>query len=226
MKQALQTQSQPAIIRKWPANANGKVKTYNFALPPAEVTRLRQTITSLEGRLEQQASIIATLAEKASHDSLTGLLNRRGMEVVLNDAVTNYHRYGHTGALLMLDLNLFKHVNDTYGHPAGDAMLRHVAAALQACTRSTDSLSRLGGDEFMVFLVEANTSQALTMARRLRHYLEENPLHWEGTNLTSTLSIGIATLTEAPSMPQLVELADSRMYRFKQALKQVFKAAR
>lgn len=205
--------------RRWPVSHG--LATYNFVPPPAEVTRLHQHISTLEERLEEQAAVIAALAEKANHDSLTGLLNRRGMEIALNDAVESYHRYGHTGALLMLDLNRFKHINDVYGHAAGDAVLRHIAEGLRATTRGTDSLCRLGGDEFMVFLKESNLPFALTMVRRLRNWLMENPLTYEGTAITSQISVGIATLDEAPAMPGLIELADARMYRLKQALKSI-----
>lgn len=205
--------------RKWPMSHG--IATYNFTAAPPELSMLRNHISTLENRIEQQAALIATLAEKASHDSLTSLLNRQGMEAVLNDAINNYHRYGHQGALLMLDLNGFKDINDTYGHAAGDAILKHVAHGLARSTRDTDSICRLGGDEFMVYLVEANLANALVMARRMRSWLAENPLVWDGEVLTVGISVGIATMSEAPSMPQLVELADSRMYRFKQALKRI-----
>ena len=214
MKQATTT-----ATRKWPM-AHG-IATYSFAPAPPEVTKLHKHISTLENRIEQQAELIAVLAEKASHDSLTGLLNRRGMEASLADAITNFTRYGHGGALLMLDLNGFKNINDTYGHAAGDALLQHVARGLQACTRSTDSLCRLGGDEFMVFLMEANLSHALIMSRRLRVWLAENPLDHDGHPISAKISIGIATMAEAPALPGLIELADSRMYRLKQALKQI-----
>lgn len=217
MKSAQQTTS--TATRKWPS-AHGRA-TYSFMPPKPEVARLHSHISTLENRLEQQAALINVLSEKASHDSLTGLLNRRGMENVLGNAVTNYNRYGHNGALLMLDLNHFKRVNDTFGHAAGDALLRHVAVALREITRSTDSICRLGGDEFMVFLMEANLHHALSVARRLRIYLEENHLNYEGNIISPQISVGIATLEEAPVMPGLIELADSRMYRFKQAVKQL-----
>lgn len=205
--------------RKWPM-AHG-IATYNFAPAPPEVSQLHKHISTLENRIEQQAELIASLAEKANHDSLTGLLNRLGMEVALEAAVTNFKRYGHGGALLMLDLNRFKMVNDTFGHAAGDALLRHVARGLRECTRSTDSLCRLGGDEFMVFLMEANLSHALVMSRRLRVWLSENPLNYEGNAIDARISIGIATMAEAPALPGLIELADIRMYRLKQALNQM-----
>lgn len=216
MMKTAQTQTS---ARKWPA-AHG-LTTYNFAPAKADISNLHKHIHTLEDRIEQQAALINTLAEKASTDSLTGLLNRRGMEAVLAAAVTNFKRYSHNGALLILDLNHFKRVNDTFGHAAGDALLRHVAAALRETTRPTDSLCRLGGDEFMVFLMEANTANALVMARRLRHWLIENPLNYEGNLLTANVSVGIATMNEAPALPGLIELADSRMYRLKQALKQL-----
>ena len=209
--------AQQTAHRRWPA-IHGK-DTYSFVPAPPELSMLRTHISTLEERLQQQAALIENLAEKANHDSLTGLLNRRGMEDALAKSIENFKRYGHQGALMMFDLNGFKQVNDVYGHAAGDALLRHVADALRDNTRATDSLCRLGGDEFMVFLVGAGVSQALTMARRLRHTLEQNYVNYEGNVLQANISVGIATLAEAPSLPELIELADARMYRLKQALK-------
>lgn len=214
MKQAPAKQS---ANRRWPA-IHGQ-STYSFVPAPPEVSQLRSHISTLEHKLEQQAALIENLAEKANHDSLTGLLNRRGMEDALGKAIQNFSRYGHHGALMMFDLNGFKQINDIYGHAAGDALLRHVATLLRANTRGTDSLCRLGGDEFMVFLMGAGLAQALIMARRLRLALEQQPINYDGNVLTAHISVGIATLEEAPSLPELIELADSRMYRLKQALK-------
>ncbi|PZP39821.1 MAG: hypothetical protein DI585_02885 [Pseudomonas fluorescens] len=214
MKNASQTQGP---TRKWPAT-HGQA-TYSFTPAPPEMSMLRTHISTLESRIEEQAAIIAALSEKASRDSLTGLLNRRGMEAALAEAIENYKRYNHNGALLMLDINHFKSVNDTHGHAAGDALLRHIAYGMEKCTRTTDNLCRLGGDEFMIYLPEANLSHALTMARRLRLWLEQNPCVWGGKPLNVSLSIGIATMAEAPALPPLIELADARMYRLKQALR-------
>ncbi len=203
--------------KRWPA-AHG-TPTFSFVPAPTELTQLRTNITTLEDRLSRQAAIIENLTEKANHDSLTGLLNRRGMESALTHALAAYHRHGHMGALMMFDLNGFKQINDTFGHAAGDTLLAHVAAALRASTRQTDHLCRLGGDEFMVFLSGAGLSQALVMARRLRRALQASPVNYEGSSLIAHISVGIATLEEAPSLPALIELADARMYRLKQALK-------
>lgn len=215
MKQAIQTKQ--SASRRWPA-IHGQ-STYSFVPAPPDLTVLRSHISTLEERLEHQAALIESLSEKANHDSLTGLYNRRGMEDALAKAIENFNRYGHQGALMMFDLNGFKQVNDVYGHAAGDALLRQVAEVLRQNTRGTDSLCRLGGDEFMVFLMGAGLSQALIMARRLRAALEQNHVNYEGNVLTAHISVGIATLEEAPSLPELIELADSRMYRLKQALK-------
>jgi diguanylate cyclase (GGDEF)-like protein len=217
MKQAHTKQT--SANRRWPA-IHGQ-NTYSFVPAPPELSVLRTHISTLEERIERQAALIESLAEKANHDSLTGLLNRRGMENALGKAIENFTRYGHQGALMMFDLNGFKQVNDVYGHAAGDALLRRVADVLRDNTRGTDNLCRLGGDEFMVFLVGAGLSQALIMARRLRTALEQTPVNYDGNILTANISVGIATLEEAPSLPELIELADSRMYRLKQALKSI-----
>ena len=176
----------------------------------AEVERLGKLVT-------HQASLIDQLNVMANRDSLTGLANRRGMEGTLSAALSDYHRYGHRGAVLMIDLNHFKSVNDTYGHAAGDALLVHVADLLRRNTRESDTVARLGGDEFLVILRETTAAQANGKAIELRYLASESPCGNNGLLLHPSFSIGVATFSEAPEPRELLALADQRMYLAKKS---------
>jgi diguanylate cyclase (GGDEF)-like protein len=171
----------------------------------AEVERLGKLVT-------HQASLIDELNTQANRDPLTGLANRRGMETHLSAALSDFHRYGHRGAVLMIDLNHFKAVNDTYGHAAGDALLGHVADLLRRNTRESDLVARLGGDEFLVVLRETTAAQANGKAIELRYLAAETPCETGGLLLHPSLSIGVATFAEAAEPRELLALADQRMY--------------
>lgn len=204
-------------------------QAHSFSLPqpyrhaaPANphINQLLAEVERLSNVVKNQSSLIDKLTAQASRDPLTGLANRRGLEQALGAAMADYHRYGHKGALLMLDLNHFKQVNDTYGHAVGDAMLVHVANFLKAHTRETDTVARLGGDEFVVLLKESTAGEANAKALNLRLNAADTPCRANDAILHPSLSIGVATFTEAPSPGDLLSLADARMYAAKTARRQ------
>ena len=172
---------------------------------------------TLERRLQER------LAAAALHDALTGLPNRRLFSDRLEHALDGAARTGHAVAVLFVDLDGFKAVNDTHGHTAGDELLVQVAARFGACLRAGDTLARLGGDEFVVLLegLEAADEPALT-ARRLLGQLRL-PFVLEAAAVRVSASIGTAVSTapgpgRAPAAPGgLLELADRAMYRAKRA---------
>lgn len=180
-----------------------------------ELSALEAELASLRAKVEQQASMIEILERKAREDKLTGLLNRRGFEAALADALDYYHRYQRCGALLLIDLNDFKTVNDTLGHAAGDAILQHVAQLLLRHTRASDSVARLGGDEFCVILREAGPAEARLKKAELETVLGAMPCTYAGHEIYTSASIGACTFTEAPKEQDILELADANMYRRK-----------
>lgn len=190
-----------------PATASASIKNLL-----AEVERLQAVVTS-------QHDLISKLHAAANRDELTALANRRGMETALSAALADFHRYGHTGAVLLIDLNGFKTINDTYGHAAGDALLQHVAATLRHNVRESDTVARLGGDEFVVILREVGAREANGKALELRHLLAGLPCKLGDVSLRAAASIGVATFAEAPDARDILSLADQRMYLAKQALK-------
>jgi diguanylate cyclase (GGDEF)-like protein len=172
-----------------------------------------EALCSYKQRLEEAN---AELVNLAITDPLTGLLNRRKFEEVLENEVARARRYGPL-SLLMIDLNLFKQVNDRYGHQAGDEVLKGVARLLKSCCRETDACARLGGDEFAVILPHTDGSAAEVVRDRILKQTACTTVPIGGQELPLSLSIGMASLVEAPEAVALVAAADADMYRVKQA---------
>ena len=156
------------------------------------------------------------LLEHAYQDSLTGLPNRRTGRDRLESATARAERAGSRIAVLWIDLNRFKHINDQYGHPVGDAVLQHVAERLSSRLRASDTVARMGGDEFMA-LIEgvAGSAEAEALSADLLHLLAQ-PMKIGGQDLTVTASIGICIYPDdAKTVDSLAKRADKAMYAAK-----------
>jgi diguanylate cyclase (GGDEF)-like protein len=158
-----------------------------------------------------------TLSWQAAHDPLTGLANRREFETRLVDALAGLRAGGDPHAVLMIDLDQFKVVNDTCGHAAGDELLRAVSAILGTQVRQTDLVARLGGDEFGVLLPHCRGPLACEIAERIRAAVEHMPFAREGRAFAVTTSIGVACI-ERPGTPLASALrqADLACYEAKE----------
>lgn len=166
---------------------------------------------SARKRQEQELKRLATT------DALTGLLNRRAFLEEVVQALQRYRRHGDEGALLMLDLDHFKRVNDRYGHPVGDAVLVQVSAALRGRLRLTDRIGRLGGEEFAVLLPETGPEGALALAQALREEVGAQRIPTPEGPLAVTVSIGLSGF--APGEADAVALlgrADQALYQAKE----------
>jgi diguanylate cyclase (GGDEF)-like protein len=156
------------------------------------------------------------LQREADEDPLTGLKNRRRFDEDLRTAMARARRERTTGALVMLDLDHFKQVNDTRGHPAGDQLIVEVAAVLRSRTRESDSLARLGGDEFAVILPRCTIGEARLAAEAIARAIREHP-PLGGTIEPLTASVGVAMFGDRPrtNVAAIVSEADTAMYAAK-----------
>jgi len=156
--------------------------------------------------------------ELASTDGLTGLANRRRFDEELPRELIRADRYERPLSLMLIDLDEFKAINDSRGHVAGDAVLKHVATVCRRVTRKEQLVARIGGDELAILCPETPAEKARCLAERIRRSLSESPLSWEGSWIFVTLSIGIAEFDPAELEPDLLyAAADRALYRAKDA---------
>lgn len=157
------------------------------------------------------------LRELATRDALTGLLNRRAFDELLAEEVNRAGRLGHPLALVMLDLDYFKTINDTHGHAAGDAVLAEAAKAFRSEVRSIDRVARIGGEEFAVLLMETGADDGFNVARHLVDTVRTRTVALaSGTALSFTASAGVATLkTSDGTAAGLLAAADKALYAAK-----------
>lgn len=181
----------------------------------ARQNALTAEIERLQYMVRTQADVIRDLEKCATEDGLTGLLNRRGWDEALDKAYGAYTRYGRDAAVMILDMNYFKQINDTYGHSVGDAALQAVAATLVEYTRISDVLARAGGDEFSVILDENESEAAHMKAAHLQNILNGITLDYGDELIKLNVSIGVATFGESDDLQATLDKADTRMYAVK-----------
>jgi diguanylate cyclase (GGDEF)-like protein len=170
----------------------------------------------------------AELERLSVTDELTGLANRRRLMTELDRELRRSDRHGHPFAILMLDVDRFKHFNDAFGHPAGDAVLVRLANTLRECVRDVDTVARYGGEEFMVILPETPAAEAARVAERIRARTEKDRFTPVGgsVDLSVTVSVGYAVFPEHAGTPEtLIEAADQALYRSKKSGRNRVRAA-
>ncbi len=155
------------------------------------------------------------LEKQARRDSLTGLLNRREILRLAEQELTRARRQGSPVALLMLDLDHFKSINDRFGHPAGDDVLRHVAELMTHAIRQTDQVARFGGEEFVVLLPDTSEANALHLASKLRQKLADTPVANLGTPVTVSIGLACMAAGSSLSLDALIQHADEALYQAK-----------
>ncbi|MDB6443521.1 MULTISPECIES: EAL domain-containing protein [unclassified Pseudomonas] len=167
--------------------------------------------------MTQERQYIANLSWQATHDALTGLANRREFEYRLEQALHNLTRQSGRHALMFLDLDQFKLVNDTCGHAAGDELLRHICALLQSGLRENDTLARLGGDEFGILLENCAPDAAEKIAEGLRQTVQNLHFVWKGRPFVTTVSIGLVHIAQNPTtLEASLRAADMACYMAKE----------
>lgn len=166
-------------------------------------------------KLTNQCHQIDDLERLVVSDPLTGLLNRRGIEDALRNALASARRYDEQGVLVSIDLDGFKFVNDTYGHSAGDAVLKQVARVLSDNVRETDSVGRVGGDEFVVILSRVAGDSGLKRVRHLYQQLNNTLVNIDGRTILLRASFGAQKFGSDDNGDDLLNRADHAMYRNK-----------
>ena len=197
-----------------------------MTLHMADHTTLRFSCSALPdgGRMLTYSNIsdlandVERLEVLAHVDSMTGLINRRRFFDLAGREWAMSLRYGRDIAVLMLDIDHFKNVNDSYGHAAGDDMIRHIAAICTDSKRATDVVARLGGEEFALLLPETDATGTLILAERIRARVAANPLLSGGKSIAVTISIGVAERrSDQGGFEALLARSDRMLYAAKRA---------
>lgn len=175
-----------------------------------------KNITRLKLLEQQLSSHVEELCELASYDSLTNLLNRRGLNKIFSGEVqSNQASLSQKGALIVLDVDDFKVINDTYGHSVGDSVLIHLAKVLKSLVRSHDLVGRIGGEEFVVYLVDTSIDLSKQIGERLVQTVAQTPIHIDGLEINITVSAGLCWRDNSPPFEELYREADSKLYKSK-----------
>lgn len=191
-----------------------------YLTKPFEPHELKAHLLAGRRILDLQDALIRAREElrvQATHDPLTGLCNHAEILGRLRVEVERARRQGTPVGVVMADLDYFKRINDTYGHPAGDTVLREVARRFRSAVRPYDSVGRYGGEEFMVVFPGCNSAAAVQQAERLRMSIREEPIALAGKSVAVTLSLGVAAAADPGSWDSesLLRLADTALYRAK-----------
>lgn len=178
----------------------------------------------LEQRVQERTAALESskliLQDMATHDPLTGLFNRRALEERVLHEVNRVNRYGEPLSVLMIDIDYFKKVNDSFGHAAGDIVLTAIARTLLETVRNTDTVARYGGEEFVVLLPMTGLHDAHALAERLCQRVAGSDINWgDGQLIRVTVSIGVSAASASgnTSWDALIDAADAAMYAAKQS---------
>jgi len=179
--------------------------------------RLRDRLSQAEKKLHHQSQQIQSHMTEARTDPLTGLPNRRAFDDQLARQVAHWRNGELPFCLLMIDLDHFKAINDRYGHPVGDQLLRIVAKAIRATVRTMDHAARIGGEEFAAILPVTRLETARRIAERIRRKLADRAVEVDGLELELSVSIGLAEILLDENAASIIQRADTALYASKHA---------
>ena len=180
--------------------------------PPATSADDKAMIRRLKAQLVRTQARIEELQASADTDFLLDIPNRRGFERELHRAIAYIKRYHASGALIVLDVDRLKPVNDAFGHAAGDQVLKAVVSTLQRQVRSSDVIARLGGDEFALLLWNLSETDARAKAASLEEAIDRLTFTFRGRTINAGASVGVAILGTHSEAGRALEAADSAMY--------------
>jgi diguanylate cyclase (GGDEF)-like protein len=195
-RKVTRTRTAPALVRQ----------------PQPLVDAAKQTIRRLKAQLAEAERRIEALQALSDTDSLLDILNRRGFERELDRSIAYIKRYHASGALIVLDVDRLKPINDAYGHAAGDQVLKAITAVLSSQVRSSDVIGRLGGDEFAVLLWNLSETDAKAKAAALEQAIDRLAFMFRGSTIATGASAGVAILGPHAEAGKALEQADSAMY--------------
>lgn len=152
------------------------------------------------------------LTQQATEDPLTRLLNRRGLREALYISLAQASRRGSPTSALVVDIDLFKKVNDSFGHETGDRVIQQVASTIERMSRATDVVARTGGDEFLLILPDTDMAAAKILAERIREAIGDRPMVIDNQRIVVTLSLGISTTAGDVDLDDLIQSADRALY--------------
>lgn len=173
---------------------------------------LQRALAETNQQLERQRAELETLATR---DPLTGLLNRREFVRLAEEELVRARRLHGALSLLMIDLDHFKAINDRFGHPTGDEVLRHVAELMMHAVRQTDRVARFGGEEFTLLLPDTSAKDALNLAHKLRQKLADTPVASIGTPVTASIGLSCMPAGSSMSLDALLRQTDQALYQAK-----------
>ncbi len=184
-----------------------------------EIDKVISSNNSLRDELSRSRAEITSQQEKINNlqtavriDSLTEIANRAALKEQMNVSFENLNRHNDTFSLLMIDIDYFKKINDTYGHVVGDRILKGLSLKLKTNTRVGDFVARYGGEEFAIIVVKAGVEQAKKIAEKLRISVESSKFVIDNQRLAITISLGVAEAIENDGMDDLVKRADKALY--------------
>ena len=176
---------------------------------------LRRRLDEAESSLQCKSEELQSYMTEARTDSLTGLPNRRALDDELGRRMAAYRRQGTPLGVLLVDVDRFKSVNDTYGHHIGDQVLKAVADCLRQAVRDSDVLARYGGEEFAVLVAGSTNDEFMSAAERVREFVARQPMRGEGIELQTTVSCGVAEASDGEDVASLLQRADEALYASK-----------
>jgi diguanylate cyclase (GGDEF)-like protein len=193
---------------------DGEVRYFSAQIDAISATRKKQLLGRiiLIQDITNSINMMKKLEQAAYTDPLTGLYNRRHFMELAMMQFERARRANTACHVMMLDLDFFKNVNDSYGHLAGDTVLRNVSACIKEIVRSYDLVARYGGEEFVVMISDSDEDTALRLAERIRAHVEKSPCPYDNHLLSITFSVGVASSKDASSFESLLRHADDAMY--------------
>lgn len=190
----------------------------------AEIDRMISSNATLKKELSHSEKILATqrqqieaLKTEVRIDGMTQLANRVYFDEKIEEMIRLRDRYSDPFSLLLIDVDNFKEINDTHGHPGGDRILKGVAYKIKTTLRSSDFVARFGGDEFAAILIKAGATTAATTAEKVCRQVRESRFVLDGEEVFTSLSIGVAETAAGESVESLLKRADAALYRVKEA---------